>query len=89
MELRSSNCKLNPLPPDPFRHQDSAIAQPVIRDITETAISYTGCSPNDLTVSYSFLGTFDRRTGAADATFTSTGDVTWTRNFSLKCKPTR
>ena len=63
--------------------------QPVIRDITETAISYTGCSPNDLTVSYSFLGTFDRRTGAADATFTSTGDVTWTRNFSLKCKPTR
>ena len=22
MELRSSNCKLNPLPPDPFRHQD-------------------------------------------------------------------
>jgi hypothetical protein len=27
MELRSSNCKLNPLPPDPFRHQDSAIAR--------------------------------------------------------------
>src|SRR5438132_11940786 len=24
--LRSSNCKLNPLPPDSFRHQDSAIA---------------------------------------------------------------
>jgi hypothetical protein len=24
--LRSSNCKLKPLPPDPFRHQDSAIA---------------------------------------------------------------
>ena len=63
--------------------------QPVIRDITETAISYTGCSPSDLTVSYSFLGTFDRRTGAAEANFTSTGDVTWTRRFSLKCKLSR
>src|SRR6202023_4209573 len=27
LELRSSNRKLKPLPPDPFRHQDSAIAQ--------------------------------------------------------------
>jgi hypothetical protein len=63
--------------------------QPVIRDITETAISYTGCSPSDLTVSYSFLGTFDRRTGAVEANFTSTGDVTWTRSFSLKCKSSR
>jgi hypothetical protein len=27
MESRSSDRKLNPLPPDHFRHQDSAIAQ--------------------------------------------------------------
>ena len=26
-ELKSSNRKLKPLPPDPFRHQDSAIAR--------------------------------------------------------------
>jgi len=63
--------------------------QPLIRNITETTISFSGCSPSDLTVSYSFLGTFDRRTGAVEAGFTSTGDVTWTRSFSLKCKLTR
>jgi hypothetical protein len=63
--------------------------QPVIRDITETTIFFTGCSPSDLTVSYSFLGTFHRVTGAVEADFKSTGDVTWTRSFSLKCKPTR
>jgi hypothetical protein len=63
--------------------------QPVIKDITGTTIFFTGCNPSDLTVSYSFLGTFDRRTGAVEADFKSTGDVTWTRSFSLKCKPTR
>jgi hypothetical protein len=63
--------------------------QPVIRDIAETTIFFAGCSPSDLTVTYSFLGTFDRRSGAMEAHFKSTGDVTSTRNFSLKCKATR
>jgi hypothetical protein len=30
-ELRSSSRKLKPLPPDPFRHQDSVIARRVLR----------------------------------------------------------
>jgi hypothetical protein len=63
--------------------------QPVIREITDTTIFFTGCSPSDLTVSYSFLGTFDRKNGALEAGFKSTGDVTWTKSFSLKCKQTR
>ena len=63
--------------------------QPAIREITETTIFFTGCSPIDLTVSYSFHGTFDRGTGAMEAGFIGIGDVTWTRSFSLKCKPTR
>jgi hypothetical protein len=61
----------------------------VIRDITDTTIFFTGCSPSDLEVSYSFLGTFNRATAAMEADFMSTGDVTWSRSFSLKCKPTR
>src|ERR1700730_15364841 len=63
--------------------------QPVIREIADTTIFFTGCSPSDLTVSYSFLGTFDRKNGALEAGFKSTGDVTWTKSFSLKCKQTR
>jgi hypothetical protein len=50
--------------------------RPMIRDITETTIFFTGCSPIDLTVSYSFLGTFNRGTGAVEADFIGTGDVT-------------
>ena len=64
--------------------------QPVIRNITENTIFFTGCSPSDLTVTYGFLGTFDRKTGAVKAGFMGTGDGrTWTRTFSLKCKPSR
>ena len=63
--------------------------QPVIRNVTENTIFFTGCSPSDLTVNYSFLGTFDRKNGAMEADFMSTGDVTSSRSFSLKCKSTR
>jgi len=64
--------------------------QLVIRNITENTIFFTGCSPSDLTVTYGFLGTFDRKTGVVKAGFMSTGDGrTWTRTFSLKCKPSR
>src|SRR6516165_10919134 len=33
MESRLSDRKLKPLPPDPFRHQNSAIARPVSRSL--------------------------------------------------------
>jgi hypothetical protein len=36
MESRLSDRKLKPLPPDPFRHQNSAIARPVSRSLKAT-----------------------------------------------------
>jgi hypothetical protein len=63
--------------------------QPMISEVTDRTIFFTGCSPSDLALNYSFVGTFDRKSGALEAAFKSIGDVTSTRNFSLKCKSTR
>jgi hypothetical protein len=66
--------------------------RPAIREITETTIFFTGCSPIDLTVSYSFLGTFNRETRAMEAGFIGTGDSGTLAEMQadpLKCKPTQ
>jgi len=67
----------------------------VIRDVTETTISFTSSftntTPSGLILTYSFDGTIDRVTGAVEAGFMSTtrDGPTWTRSYSLKCKPTQ
>jgi FkbM family methyltransferase len=52
--LRSSSRKLKPLPPDPFRHQDSVIARQTLLAVKASDLSrrYVGVEPNPICVAY-------------------------------------
>jgi hypothetical protein len=69
------------------------LIRPMITDVNETTISFSGSSDPTATVSYSMNGTIDRVTGAAKAGFMSFPKegygLTWTTSYALKCKPTQ
>ena len=73
-----------------FRSEE-LLVRPVITDVSETTISFTGSSDPTATVSYSMNGNIDRMTGALEAGFISSPKegygLKWTRSYRLKCKP--
>jgi hypothetical protein len=76
-----------------FRSEE-LLVRPVITDVSETTISFTGSSdPPGATVSYSMYGNIDRMTGALEAGFISSPKEgygrKWTRSYRLKCRPTQ